>query len=151
MKIKLTEGQLQRLKHISEGLDNTYNTQVNVKFSVGKDFKFPNEINDINLTKMRVNFNIDVEYRSWGIKNIMLYNIKGPEAIEADVEYYNQNDDEVKTATITVKLDWENALKIENESGSNIVTIDNDAEIVLGGNNETGFFASEINLIANTL
>lgn len=157
MKIKLTEGQLQRLKHITEGLDDTYNTQVNVSFTTGNNFKFPNEINEIAATKMRVNFNIDVEYKSWGIKNIMLYNIVGPKAIEVDIEYYGENygkndyDDDIRTVTSVVKLDWENALKVEAESNSGLVTINDDVEIVIDGNNETGFYASEIRVTTLTL
>jgi len=153
MKIKITEGQLQRLKHLSEGMDDTYNTQVNVSFSTGNDFKFPYEINDIVPTKMRVSFDIDVEYKSWGIRGISLYNIKGPEVIEAEIEYYadNENDEDIRTETINIKLDWENAIKVENESGSGLVTVNDDIEIVLGGSNESGFFASEIQVITFTL
>lgn len=157
MKIKLTEGQVQRLKHISEGLDDKYNTQVNVTFNTSKDFNFPYEINDINSTITRVSFDIDVEYKSWGIKGISLYNIQGPETIEAEIEYYgedygkNDYDDDLRTATIPVKLDWENALRVETESGSGQVTIDNDIEITLAGNSETGFYAREIQVLTYTL
>ncbi len=155
MKIKLTEGQVQRLKHISEGQEDKYNTQVNVSFITSKDFNFPYEINDIISTNTRVSFDIDVEYKSWGIKGISLYNIQGPEAIEAEIEFYgenyNENDDDLRTATIPVKLDWENVLKVENESGTGLVTIDNDIEITLAGNSETGFYAREIQLITYTL
>lgn len=155
MKIKLTEGQVQRLKHISEGLEDKYNTQVNVSFITSKDFNFPYEINDIISTNTRVSFDIDVEYKSWGIKGISLYNIQGPEAIEAEIEFYgenyNENDDDLRTATIPVKLDWENVLKVENESGTGLVTIDNDIEITLAGNSETGFYAREIQVITYTL
>jgi len=155
MKIKLTEGQVQRLKHISEGQEDKYNTQVNVSFITSKDFNFPYEINDIISTNTRVSFDIDVEYKSWGIKGISLYNIQGPEAIEAEIEFYgenyNENDDDLRTATIPVKLDWENVLKVENESGTGLVTIDNDIEITLAGNSETGFYAREIQVITYTL
>lgn len=157
MKIKLTEGQVQRLKHISEGLDDKYNTQVNVTFNTSKDFNFPYEINDINSTTTRVSFDIDVEYKSWGIKGIMLYNIQGPETIEAEIEYYgedygkNDYDDDLRTATIPVKLDWENALRVENESGTGLVTIDNEIEITLAGSSESGFYAREIQILTYTL
>lgn len=157
MKIKLTEGQIQRLKHISEGLEDKYNTNVNVSFNTGKEFKFPYEINDISSTKMRVSFDIDVEYKSWGIKGINLYNIVGPEAIEAEIEYYGPNfgkndfDDDIRTATISVKLDWENALKVETESGTGNVTMDTDVEIVIAGDSKTGFYASEIQVVTYTL
>ena len=152
MKIKLTEGQVQRLKHISEGLEDKYNTQVNVTFNTSKDFIFPHEINDISSTNMRVSFDIDVEYKSWGIKGIALYNIQGVESIEAEIEYYyGESDDDVRTATIPVKLDWENALRVENESGTGLVTIDNEVEITLAGSSETGFYAREIQLITYTL
>lgn len=151
MKIKLTEGQMQRLKHISEGLEDKYNTQVNVSFITSKDFNFPYEINDIISTNTRVSFDIDVEYKSWGIKGISLYNIQGPETIEAEIEFYGENDDDIRTTTIPVKLDWENALKVETESGTGLVTIDNDVEITLAGNSDTGFYAREIQLITYTL
>ena len=101
---------------------------------------------------MRVSFDIDVEYKSWGIKGIALYNIQGVESIEAEIEYYyGESDDDVRTATIPVKLDWENALRVENESGTGLVTIDNEVEITLAGSSETGFYAREIQLITYTL
>lgn len=157
MKIKLTEGQVQRLKHISEGLEDRYNTQVKVIFLTSKDLNFPYEINDINSTNTRLSFDIDVEYKSWGIKGISLYNIQGPETIEAEIEYYgedygkNDYDDDLRTATVPVKLDWENALRVETESGSGQVTIDNEIEITLAGNTETGFYAREIQVLTYTL
>ena len=157
MKIKLTEGQIQRLRHISEGLEDKYNRNVNVRFNTGKEFKFPYDINDIISTKMRVSFDIDVEYKSWGINGVNLNNIVGHEAIEAEIEYYGPNfgkndfDDDIRTETISVKLDWKKALKVETESGTGEVTMGTDVEIVIAGNSETGFYASEIQVVTRTL
>jgi len=155
MKIKLTEGQVQRLKHIFEGQEDKYNTQVEVSFLTSEDFNFPYEINDIISTNMRVSFDIDVEYKSWGIKGISLYNIQGPESVEAEIEFYgenyNENDDDIRIETFSVKLDWEKALTVEEESGTGLVTINNQVQVTLAGNTETGFYAREIQLTSYTL
>lgn len=151
MKIKLTESQIERLKSISEGVDNRYNREVNVRFDIDKGVTVNgNEIDYIEPIKMRLSYDIDIEARSWGIKDILLYGIVGPNEIESEFTYYTNNDD-VANEYYKIKLDWEEALVIETESGSGMISVADDVYVYVGGSVETGFFASKIEVLTYTL
>jgi hypothetical protein len=147
MKIKLTESQIERLKSISEGVDNKYNREVFVKFYADKGVNFKGmEIDDIEPVKMRLYYDIDIESRSWGIKSILLYNITGPDEVETDFTYYTNENGDSETEYLKIKLDWEKALNVETESASEAVTVGYDVECYIGGSVETGFFATKISV-----
>lgn len=143
MKVKLTEGQVERIKSvINEDVDdsNKYNREVNVRFVINhKKVKYEgHEVDDVfSDQKMRLYYTIDIDVRSWGVKSISLHNITGPTEHNVDITYY-VNENETKTITENLKLDWsEEKVNIEKTEGGGIVTLGNDVEIYLG-NSEDG-------------
>lgn len=129
MKIRLTESQLERLKaNLNEApVDENYTREVAAKFYHGT-YK-GHEINDIADIKIRVSFKIDVEMKSWGIRDINLYGITGPSEVEVEVNYYVDNDN-TDDAYVTIPLDW-SKLITEKDSGSGIISVGDEIEIYL--------------------
>lgn len=152
MKIKLTESQIERLKNIFEGQEDRYNREVVVYFEKGNNFNVKGlEVADILKSKIRLSFDIDVEYRSWGIKGILVYGVSGPNQIEMEVEYYVNEEGDIESEVFPVSLDWENALSIQNEEGSSIITVGDEVNITVEGDAETGFRATKIEVTVLTL
>jgi hypothetical protein len=130
MKLRITEGQLERIKsQLTEQGDNRYNREVNVTFNAYNATYKGKEINDILPMKVRLSYNIDIEGRSWGIKGISLYGITGPSEIEAEIEYFI-DDDNTDTVTIPMKLNWELAVT-EIEKGMGGFSVGDEVEIEL--------------------
>lgn len=152
MKIKLTESQIERIKSLSEGVDNRYNREVNVNFYTENNVNVNgSEIDDIAPIKMRLSYDIDIEARSWGIKDILLYGIVGPSEVETDFTYYVSEDGDTDSGYFKITLDWEKALSVETESGSGLISVADDIYIYVGGSVETGFFATKIEVVTYTL
>ena len=90
-KIVLTENQLKMVKkHVTESAvgNERYGREVSV--SVGT---YGAKINGEDIdwavcSDMKVTYLIEMEHRSWGIKDISLNSIKGPDSIEIEIEYY---------------------------------------------------------------
>jgi len=129
MKIRLTESQLERLRANlnEESLDDKYVREIEAKF-YGNTYK-GYEINDISSTKVRVSFNIDIEMKSWGIRDINLGGITGPSEVEVEINYYLDNDN-TEDAYVTIPLDW-SKLTTEKDSSSGIITVGDEVEIYL--------------------
>ena len=134
MKIRLTESQLERLRtNLNEGpLDEKYVREVKASFNYKTYMGY--EINDIAPIKIRVSFSIDVEMKSWGIRDINLGGITGPSEIEVEVNYYIDNDN-TADAYVTIPLDW-SKLTTEKDSGNGIITVGDEVEIYLIQNEE---------------
>ena len=82
--IILTETQLKNLtKRLNEdSTDSKYRMECEVDLNYfGAKYKGL-EIDDITTSKMTLTFDIDMEGRSWGIKDISVYNVQGPSEIE---------------------------------------------------------------------
>ena len=135
-KIILTENQLDMLKkHINEGAIGGDRYERRVKVDVET---YGTKINgeDIDWAvcgDMTLSYIIDMEHRSWGIKDISLYDIKGPSEIEIEITPQVEDAEDVY---VTVPLDWEN-IEIETQESEGVVTVGDEIEIQLG-NNENG-------------
>ena len=53
-----------------------------------------NEISDIVSSEIDFTFNIDLSFKSYGIKDISVYNPQGPSEIELTVIYYGNEDED---------------------------------------------------------
>lgn len=136
-KIILTETQLQRVKNqlIMEGSEDTYSRDVKVSVYAGNKTYKGMEIDDIfPQTDMTVSYNISIEGRSWGIKDISLYGIKGPDSVEIEVSYYVDNDN-TKSDTIVLPINWDE-LQTEDISGHGVVTVGDSIQIDLKNDTE---------------
>jgi len=134
MKIRLTESQLERLRTNlnEEPLDEKYVREVEARFNYKTYMGY--DINDIAPIKIRVSFSIDIEMKSWGIRDINLGGITGPSEIEVEVNYFIDNDN-TDDAYVTIPLDW-SKLTTEKDSGKGIITVGEEVEIYLIQNEE---------------
>jgi hypothetical protein len=150
MKIKITEGQLERIKsRINEGVDNQYNREVLVTFNTYNVNYKGREINDISQIKLRLYYSIEVEGRSWGFKDINLSNIIGPSDIEVELEYFVDADN-TDTISLPMKLNWEAVVK-EVEKGMGVITIDDKVEVELVNDSEGNLLVKEIKVVVYAL
>jgi len=152
-KIVLTENQLDMVKkHIKEEADdNRYRREVKVSVGVNSQQRYKGmEINDIipYSEKMEISFNIDQDHRSWGIKDISLNSIKGPDSIEVEIECYPEGSDDYISEEITIPLDWEN-ISIDKVSNG-LMTVGDEVDITLYIS-ETGEYSTEISMDVYTL
>jgi len=105
------------------------------------------EINDILKSNFVVTYVVEPEWRSYGISSIYVYNISGPEEIEVEIEYYTDetSDDHVEEY-ITLKLDWENMINIEESDTLGYIGVSPDITITLENDNEGGLIVKSINV-----
>jgi hypothetical protein len=145
MKIRITESQLERLRTNlnEEPLDDKYVREVEAKFYQGTYKGY--EINDISPIKIRVSFSIDIEMKSWGIRDINLGGITGPSEVEVEVNYYIDNDN-TEDAYVTIPLDW-SKLITEKDSSSGIITVGDEVEIYLIQNEEGNLVVERMEMV----
>lgn len=67
---------------------------------------------ELDQTRIPVSFMIEVESREWGIKDILLYDIKGESELNINVEVFINNHYDVKYFTTKLPIDW---LKIKQD------------------------------------
>jgi hypothetical protein len=147
-KFKLTENQLDRVKKtiLTEQNDNTYSREILISFSSNSNQRYDGmTIDDVDswTKKINVTYVIEQEHRSWGIKNISLYNIKGPESIDVEMTLYPEGSDEPVTKEVTIPLDWDNNLSISNEEGKGLITVGDVVNVIV--------YVGENNLITTEL
>lgn len=146
MKLKLTESQFDRLKsNLSEsGNDNSYSREIKVSINYYGGVLYKGmEINDILSANVKLSYVIEVDARSWGIKDISLYNINGPSEIEAEIEYFTDNDN-TSNDMITLQLDWSKLTTDKNNNG--IITIGDELEINLRNDRNGNLFVNDMNM-----
>ncbi len=80
--------------------------------------------------KMTLSYLIDIDYRSWGIENIYLHDIKGPSEIDVILECYQEDSDEMIEKEVTIPLDWEK-LYTETYDNQRLVTTNDNINITL--------------------
>jgi hypothetical protein len=100
-----------------------------------------------------LSFRIDQEHRSWGIKNISVYDVQGPEELEVEVVYYPQGSDQDSdsvTEYAMVKVDWD-SINYDSEEPRGMVGIDEDVEIELGNDSEGNFIVNEIRVVTYSI
>lgn len=63
---------------------------------------------ELDQESIPVSFMIDVESKEWGIKNISLYGIAGKPELDIKVTVFaNDKNDEVKTVSTKLPIDWQ--------------------------------------------
>jgi len=83
--------------------------------------------------ELNLDYLIEMEHRSWGIKDVSLYDIQGPSEIEIEI---TPQVDDAEDVILTLSYDWNNVER-EVETGRGIITIGSEITIKLG-NNENG-------------
>ena len=137
-KFILTESQVEKIKKsLNEDFnDNNYKVgDCDINLYYHKVTYKGHEINDISAPKIGFIFNIDMNIKSYGIKDISVYNPKGPSEIELEVSYYGGEDDNESEDIITIPLDWKNVN--EDEGSIGWIGYDNQIDITLK-NDENG-------------
>jgi hypothetical protein len=89
-----------------------------------------------------------MDIKSYGIKDISVYNPSGPSEIELTVMYYGGGeDDDAIEEVITLPLDWENV----NEDDGNIgwIGYDNQIDISLKNDENGNIVVESITLFKN--
>ncbi len=140
-KIILTENQLDMIKnHINEGAiaNDRYERRVSVDVETYGIKINGQDIDWVTAPEITLSYLIEMEHRSWGIKGISLYDIKGPSEIELTI---TPQVDDGEDIDITIPLNWEN-VEQENQEGEGVVTIGNEITIKLS-NNENGEIVAE--------
>jgi hypothetical protein len=156
-KVVLTESQLNMVKrHIAEEESNDrYERKVEV--SVGTptgEYRYENMVIDEITTdydEMRLTYLIEQEHRSWGIKNISLYDIKGYDEIEVKLHLYPENSedfDDVVIKEVKIPLDWD-TLNVTTNEGKGMVTIDDRLDITIYV--KDGVFSTDMSIETYTL
>lgn len=100
----------------------TYGVKVN-----GQDIDWAVS-NELNLSYL-----IEMEYRSWGVKDVSLYDIQGPSEIEIEVTPQVEDAEDI---ILTLSYDWSNVER-ETETDRGVISIGSEITIKLG-NNENG-------------
>jgi hypothetical protein len=136
-KIILTEDQMDLLRKNAQREDERrYRRDVKIDVESYRVTYKGMEINDITAGyNPTLTYLIEQEHRSWGIKDISLYDIKGPEGIEIEVEYWI-DEDNVETETLSLPIVWD-SVETDTQTGHGVVTI-GDTLVVSLKNNESG-------------
>jgi hypothetical protein len=142
MKLIITESQLKRLKsRLTEQVDNKYSTEVELSFSTYLATYKGNEINYIPPIKAMVYYNIDIDFKPWGIEDISLYGITGPTEVDIDVYYYINDDEDV--ITLPIRLDWA-MINVEEKQSNGQVFIDKEVDVVIDNDSNGNLVVKEI-------
>lgn len=144
MKLIITEGQVERLKSVlKEGVDSRYNREISIEFDYYKARYKGLAINYIEPVKIRVSFDIEIEARSWGIKDIGISGISGPKSVEVLIQYYGENDEELEDWYV-FHLDWTKLVTTDEREGS--ITIGDVMEVSLGNDAEGRLLVTKMEL-----
>lgn len=146
-KLIITESQAKRLglikeDLIKEGVSDSYSRQVKMTYYYHGVKLKGHEIDDIMNSTITVRFNIEIDAREWGIKDISLYGIAGPEAVDLEVTYW-ASPEEQKEAVVQVKLNWE-AARTEGNGTSGLVTVGDEIEVTLDNDAEGNLIVKDI-------
>jgi hypothetical protein len=140
-KIILTESQIKTLtdKLINESsylsTDDEFKIECEVNLNYYNATYKQGEINHIITSNIQLTHNIDMDVRSYGIRDISIYNLKGPSEIELEIYYYGENDENLEDV-ITVPLNWEN-VEMQKDEDLGYIGISNNIQIDIE-NDENG-------------
>ena len=148
--MKYMDGEKVNTKQIKENIineepSNQYGRKIDVDVSISYGDKHyimtDNGVQGVYIEQVYsepiyVTFNIDIDMREWGIKDISLYNISGPSEIDVMLSYYMEGDDDPREMETKINLDWEN-ISTEKQTGGYIITIGDELEVWLQ-NDESG-------------
>ena len=138
---------------INESLDNgRYEMKCKIDFNYSSDLKYKGqEIEDIGYgLEYTLNFLIEQEHRSWGIKNVSVYDVQGPEDLDVEVVYYPEGSEDPKEEYITIKVDWDST-NYESEEPKGMIGIDEDVEMELVNDSEGNIIVKEIRIITYSI
>lgn len=148
-KIILTENQLNMVKnHITEQSDNRYHRAVSVHVDTYGLKVGGNDVDWATCSDLTLFYLIEQEHRSWGIKDISLYSIEGPQDVTITI---TPQVDDAEDVEINVSLDWENMVSTQLETGEGVVTIGNEIDIKLTNNENGDVIVEYINVPVYTL
>ena len=149
-KILVTENQLNMIKkRVNEGYgDERYERMVSVDVETYGVKINGNDIDWVTAPEIRLSFLIDSEHRSWGIKNITLYDIQGPSEIELTI---TPQLDDYEEIDITLPLNWENVEQETQENSGGVVTVGDEIIIKLGNNEDGEIIVESIHVPVYTL
>ena len=146
-KIIITEEQSKRImgKILSEQLapEERYSQEVNCSFGYRNLTYKGYEIDWIPDVKFRVSFTIYLDAREYGIKDIGVMNVRGPEAIDVMVTYYPEGSEDPVEEEIVVNLNWDNVI-VNNDADIRWIGIDHDIEMDLDQDQDGGFICGGI-------
>jgi inner membrane protein involved in colicin E2 resistance len=116
--IIVTETQLKNLtRRLNEdSMDSKYRMECKADVDYYKVMYNGMEIEYVYPLNINVNFDIDLEGRSYGIKSVSVYNIVGPSEVEMEIEYYPENSDDSVDETVVVPLNWDNVVIDKDEN-----------------------------------
>jgi len=149
-KMIITENQLNMLKkQINEGAVGGDRYQRIVKVNVETyDVKVNGEdIDWVTCGDIRLTYLIEMEHRSWGIKDVSLYDIQGPSEIEIEI---TPQVEDAKDVYLNLPFDWSN-VETETETGESVVTIGDEITIRLANNENGEIFIESIHVPVYTL
>ena len=135
-KFIFTESQLKSIKkQINEGAmaNDRYSNKVSVDVETYGVKVNGDDIDWADCGDVTLNYIISVEHRSWGLKNISLYDINGPSEFEIEITPQTEDSENVY---LNLTCDWDNVER-EEEEGEGLITIGNQITIKLA-NNENG-------------
>lgn len=133
-KIILSESQAKILmdKVVSEQINPSGKYSQNVK----SDFDYHQlkykggDVDWVDNVEFTVSFDIDMDGRSYGIKDVSIMNVKGPEALDIVITYYPEGSEDSIEEEVQIKLDWDN-VKIEKDANIGWIGIDSVVDINL--------------------
>ena len=148
-KIIITESQSKKVmsKILAEQLSpqERYSQEVNCSFGYHKLTYQGNEIDWISDRTFTVSFIIYLDAREYGIKDISVFDFKGPEAIEVEITYYPGDDEDPAEEYITLPLNWDD-VNAEQDADIGWIGIDRDVEIELTQTPDGGLAVGSITL-----
>jgi hypothetical protein len=152
MNIILTENQLNIIKKLvsEEESNNRYRRNIKVNLNHFNLTYKGNEINDIIVIgDIDVSYIIELDQRSWGIKDISLYNITGPNTIQLEVSYYI-DDDNTNDEIIELPINWEE-IDMEYMYNESIVTVGDTLNVELDNDNKGNLMIKSMSIDVYTL
>lgn len=152
-KILITENQLDMIKRTltETGVGNDrYERTVEVDVETYGVKINGQDIDMASCADMELNYIIEQEHRSWGIKGISLYAINGPSEIEIEITPETEDYKDAKEITLTLPFDWDN-VEHEIEEGEGVVTIGSEITIKLANDPNGEIFIESIHVPVYTL
>jgi hypothetical protein len=135
MKVALSQKQIETIKrHLNEDINNDrYERKVKVSVGCPSGYQYDGMILDevsSYYDEMRLTYLIEQEHRSWGIKDISIYDIQGYDEIEVELHLYAEDSDEPTIKEVTIPLDW-SKLNVEPEKGNGVITVGDVLQIIV--------------------
>jgi hypothetical protein len=135
MKVALSQKQIETIKrHLNEDINSDrYERKVKVSVGCPSGYQYDGMILDDVSTyydEMRLTFLIEQEHRSWGIKDISIYDIQGYDEIEVELHLYAEGSDEPTIKEVMIPLDW-STLNVESEKSNGVITVGDVLQIIV--------------------